>query len=81
MFAIHDHFSRQMRNRLKFIAMGLGLLRVLQDAGLAEEARAILYFLENGVQGVAEGSGKPSRKPFKANRLKGRSRRLSFMAG
>ena len=53
MLAIHDQFTHQMRNRLKTTAMGLGLVRLLQDAGLAEEARTTLYSLENGFQGVA----------------------------
>jgi hypothetical protein len=71
MRAIHDQLTRQMRNRLKTIAMGLGLVRLLQDAGRIEEARATLYSLENGFHGVAEESPKPSKKPRKANPLKG----------
>ena len=45
MLATHDQFSRQMRNRLKTAAMGWGLVRLLQDAGRAEEARTILSSL------------------------------------
>src|SRR5437870_4714896 len=71
MRAIHDRFTHQMRSRLKTTAMGLGLVRLLQDAGLTEEARTTLYALENGFQGVAEESDKSSQKPCKANRLKG----------
>jgi len=80
MLAIHDPFTHQMRNRLKTTGMGLGLVRLLQDAGLTEEASTTLNSLENGFQGVPEESDKPSQKPRKANRLQGISRRLSFMA-
>ena len=52
MLAIHDQFTHQMRNRLKTTGMGLGLVRLLQDAGLTEEARTTLYSLENGFYGV-----------------------------
>ena len=53
MLAIHDRFTRQMRNRLKTTAIGLGLVRLLQDAKRFEEARATLYSLEISFQGVA----------------------------
>ena len=33
MLAIHDQFTYQLRNRLKTTGMGLGLVRLLQDAG------------------------------------------------
>jgi hypothetical protein len=48
MIAIHDQFTRQLRNRLKATGMGLGVVRLLQDAKRFEEARTILYLLENG---------------------------------
>lgn len=80
MLAIHDQFTHQMRNRLKTAVMGLGLVRLLQDAGLHEEARTTLSSLENGFQGIAEESDKPSQMPCKANRLRGVSRSFSFMA-
>ena len=80
MLAIHDQFTRQMRNRLKTTAIGLGLVRLLQDSRSFEEAKTTLYSLESGFQGVADESDRPSRKPCKANRLKGVSRRFSFMA-
>lgn len=60
MLATHDHFTHQMRNRLKITGMGLGLVRLLQNAGLTEEARTTLSSLENGFQGVAGKSDKPS---------------------
>ncbi len=59
MLAIHDQFTPQMRNRLKTVGMGLGLVRLLQDAGRTEEASTTLSSLEHGFQGVAEESGKP----------------------
>jgi hypothetical protein len=80
MLAIHDQFTPQMRSRLKTTGMGLGLVRLLQDARRFEEARTTLYSLENGFQGVPETSDKPSQKPGKAQRLKGVPRRFSFMA-
>jgi len=63
MIATHDQFTRQMRSRLKTTAMELGLVRLLQDAKRFDEARTTLYSLENGFQGVAEESDKPSQKP------------------
>ncbi len=77
MLAIHDHFTHQMRNRLKTTGMGLGLVRLLQDAGLTEDARMTLSSLENGFQGVAK--DEPRQKPCKLNRLNGDSKRVSFM--
>ena len=62
MRTIHDPFTRQMRDNLKTAEMGLGLVRLLQDARRFEEARATLYSLEGDFQGVAEKSVKPKRK-------------------
>jgi len=50
----HDQFSARMRNRLMTTSMGLGLVRLLIDAGLTEEAKTTLSLLDNGSQGVAE---------------------------
>ncbi len=58
MFAIHDQFTRQLRKHLKTSVLGLGLVRLLQDAGLIEEARSTLTALQNGFQGVADESDK-----------------------
>ena len=80
MLAIHDQFTHQLRNRLKTTVLGLGLVRLLQDAGLTEDARTTLSSLENGFQGVAEELDKPSQQPCKANRLKGVSTIFSFTA-
>ena len=52
MLAIHDQFTHEMRNRLKTSGMGLGLVRLLQDAKRFEEATTTFYLLENAVQGV-----------------------------
>jgi len=46
----HDHFSPRLRNRLKTTSMGLGLVRLLLDAGRAEVARTTLLSLQNGFQ-------------------------------
>jgi hypothetical protein len=80
MFANHDQFSDQMRNRLKTTGMGLGLVRLLQDAGLTAEVRTTLALLENGFQGVAEESYNPCQKLRKPKRLKGVSRSFSIVA-
>ena len=61
MLATHDRFTRQMRNRLKTTCMGLGLIRLLQDAKRFEEARTTLYSLE-----PQDGLERPSQKPCKA---------------
>ena len=49
-----DQLTHQIRNRLKTTGMGLGLVRLLMDAGLTEEARTTLASLENGHQRIAE---------------------------
>jgi hypothetical protein len=59
MLAIHDQTTQQICDRLKTTCMGLGLVRLLQDAKRFEEARVTLFLLE----GV--GSGKPSEKKTK----------------
>ena len=46
----HDQFSHRLRNCLKTTGMGLGLVRLLIDAGRAEEARTTLLSLQNGFQ-------------------------------
>ena len=81
MLAIHEQFNLQMCDRLKTTGMGLGLVRLLQRAGRIEEARTTLSSLENGFQGVAVESDKPSRKPSKANRLKGVTTTASCSSG
>jgi hypothetical protein len=80
MLAIHDQFSDQVRNRLKTTGMGLGLVRLLQDAGRTAEARATLASLEDRFQGVAGESHKRSQNPRKANRLKGVSRQARCLS-
>ena len=71
MLAIHDQFTPEMRNRIKITCMGLGLVRLLQDAGRTEEARSTLASLQSGLQGVVEESNKPSQNPRKTSRLNG----------
>ena len=71
MIATHDQFTRQMRNRLKTTATGLGLVRLLQDAKRFEEAKTTLCSLENSFQVIAEGSDRPSQKTSKATQLIG----------
>jgi hypothetical protein len=63
MLAIHDQFTQQMCDRLKTTCIGLGLVRLLQDAKRFEEARTTLYLLE-GVE-----SGKPTQEPRRAKRI------------
>jgi hypothetical protein len=61
MLAIHDKHDQctdQMRNRLKTTGMGLGLVRLLLDAGRSEEARTTLSSLRNGLRKLF-GIGKP----------------------
>jgi hypothetical protein len=60
MLAIHDQFTHQNCDRLKTTCIGLGLVRLLQDAKRFEEAKAALYSLENGVH---EAPDKPTQKP------------------
>ena len=64
MLATHDQFTRQIRDRLETTAIGLGLVRLLQDARRFEEAKTILYSLENEFQGDED--EKPGQKPSKA---------------
>jgi len=78
MLATHDLFTRQMRNRLKIAIMGLGLMRLLQDAGRTEEARTTLYSLETGFQAVAEKSDMPTRRRGFVRRHRGTGRQRRF---
>src|ERR1019366_1844135 len=65
MLAIHNQFTHQSCDRLTTTCLGLGLVRLLQDAKRFDEARATLYSLEEGFQGVPVESDEPSRKPCK----------------
>ena len=69
MIATHHQMTRLMRSRLKTTSMGLGLVRLLEDAKRFDEAKTVLYSLETGFPGVE--ADKPSQKPCKAYRLKG----------
>jgi hypothetical protein len=79
MLANHGSFTHQIRNRLKTTSMGLGLVRLLQDAGLTDEARTTLFSIEPGFQDVAQESSRPRQKPCNANRLTDVSGRISYM--
>jgi hypothetical protein len=57
MLVIHDHVTNEAFDRLGTTCIGLGLVRLLQDAKRFEEARKVLYALENGAE-----SSKPSQK-------------------
>ena len=67
MRTIYDKFTHQMGDRLDTVVMGLGLVRLLQDARRFEEAQATLYSLED-FQGAAEKSVKRKRKHRKTIR-------------
>ncbi len=69
MYAIQNKFTQQMRDRLQTTAIGLGLVRLLQDARRFEEARKTLYSLESGFQ--TTDTAKSIQKPCEANRLNG----------
>jgi hypothetical protein len=62
MLAIHDQLTRLMRDRLETTAVGLGLVRLLQDARRFEEAKTILYSVENEFQGASEQPGQKTCK-------------------
>jgi hypothetical protein len=62
MLAIHDEFTDLLRGRLETIGMGLGLVRLLQDAGRTEEARTTLCSLEHGCQGRAAQAEQPRQE-------------------
>jgi hypothetical protein len=68
MSAAHD--------RLGFTLMGLGLVRLLQDAKRFEEAREVLYALDDGFKGGAEKSAKASRTPCRTKPAKLRMLRV-----
>jgi hypothetical protein len=70
MSAFHDQVAHQMHNRLECTVMGLGLVRLLQDAERVYEARTTLHCLQNGFKSVAEKSKKPNRESLTANELK-----------
>ena len=82
MFAIHDRFTEEMRSRLETTCMGLGLVRLLQDARRFDEARMTLSFLEYGCQDVAEQPDKPDQEPGKtSNTTAGRAEASEMLPG
>jgi predicted N-formylglutamate amidohydrolase len=50
MLSIHDQITHEMCDRLETTAIGLGLVRLLQDAKRFDEARMMLHALEDGVK-------------------------------
>jgi hypothetical protein len=70
MLAIHDQFTHQNSDRLKTTCIGLGLVRLLQDAKRFEEAKATLYSLETSFQGGESEmpSQRPSNRPNRITR-------------
>ena len=50
MLAIHDQITNEVSDRLETTAIGLGLVRLLQDAKRFEEARTMLSLLETGIE-------------------------------
>ena len=77
MLAIQDHdpSAHPMSSRLNATGMGLGLVRLLLDAGLTDEARRMLSSLQNEVgrrlphDSVARPFGKPSHRNVSQGRL------------
>ena len=70
MFAIHDQFTHELCDRLTTTIMGLGLVRLLQDAKRFEKARATFCWLE-------EALNKPGQKLSKAKRTRRTASRSS----
>src|SRR4051812_26846641 len=68
MFSIHDPFARPMRKHLKTSVMGLGLVRLLQDAKRYDEARTTLETIEEGSRKTV--TVRSPDKRCKTNRLK-----------
>jgi hypothetical protein len=67
MLTIHDQFTPRMRDRLTITGMGLGLVRLLQDARRFEEARTTLYALGDDFQGYVEVADNASQSLCDAN--------------
>jgi hypothetical protein len=76
--ANHEEFTGQMRNCFQTTAIGLGLLRLLQDARRFKEARSTLSCLKNLVQGIE--TDQQILKPSKGNQLNGGSKYSSIVA-
>lgn len=70
MLSIYDTFNAQMRDRLKTVGIGLGLVRLLQDVGLADEAKATLSSLENSFQKAGKRTARTNQKTCHSERLR-----------
>jgi len=66
MLSFHDHVTSPMCDRLETSSIGLGLVRLLQDAKRFDEARMLLYALESGFQSA---KAKPGKRTQKLHRL------------
>ena len=75
MLTIHDQVTRQMCDRLETTCIGLGLVRLLQDAKRFEEARTVLYALEGGTQS-AKANHKPGKRISRPASSSSRSARI-----
>jgi predicted N-formylglutamate amidohydrolase len=58
MLDANDPLTQQMCNRLKTTSIGLGLVRLLMDAGRTEEGRTTLAALQDGCHGVEQATAK-----------------------
>jgi hypothetical protein len=66
MLAIQVRSSEEMRNRLKTASMGLGLVRLLQDARRFDEAKLTLSLLEYGCDGEqSDNASQLGKKPYR----------------
>lgn len=68
MLQFHDHVTSQMCDRIETTSIGLGLVRLLQDAKRFDEARTLLHALENGFQS-AKAKQAPGKRTQKVPRL------------
>jgi sRNA-binding carbon storage regulator CsrA len=65
-----DEFVRQLHDQLKTIGVGLGLLRLQRDVGLAEEAKATLAALHDDFQVLLHGVEGEKEHPLAMPRKK-----------
>ena len=79
MRTLHDQYTHQSGDRLETIVMGLGLVRLLQDARRFDEAKATLCSLEEGFQEVAEKSAKKRMSPGQLAFRRGRHQSATLL--
>jgi hypothetical protein len=61
-------FTPELRNRLKITVLGLGLVRLLLDAGRTQKARTTLRLLQNSCDSAQ--AKKQGQKPRRASSRK-----------